>query len=275
MPVGHPLWIELQCKRWMLHDAHRWLKPTYEPEARPAPPPPGDEDYERELAMVQREHLKCKWLFAEYKLNRTRQDLVAKGYDPNRPRIPASNPGGGRWTDDGGASDQHRVRLAGNIPTDDTPEFPQNKPSDPDQKNAAIKTAARLLAKYGGPLGKIVGGAYWLFEYEADIKANLDPPKSLEALKDDVSKREAGYHVHHIVEQTSAERDGYPRTMIDERDNLVRIPAMKHREITGWYQTRNEDFGYLSPRDYLKGKSWEERRRVGLSALMRFGVLEP
>lgn len=75
--------------------------------------------------------------------------------------------------------------------------------------------------------------------------------------------------------QTSAERDGYPRDMIDARDNLVRIPKFKHEEISAWYQTKNREFGGLSPRDYLRGKLWEERRSVGLRALVDHGVLKP
>ena len=36
MHVDHPAWEEHQRKRWMRHDAHRWLKPTYEPKAKSA-----------------------------------------------------------------------------------------------------------------------------------------------------------------------------------------------------------------------------------------------
>jgi len=36
-----------------------------------------------------------------------------------------------------------------------------------------------------------------------------------------------------------------------------------------------DKFGGLSPREYLRGKSWTERRRVGLDALTEFGVLKP
>ena len=50
---------------------------------------------------------------------------------------------------------------------------------------------------------------------------------------------------------------------------------MKHREITGWFMTPNKSFGKLSPREYLRGKSWEERRKVGLDALIDAGVLIP
>jgi hypothetical protein len=34
------------------------------------------------------------------------------------------------------------------------------------------------------------------------------------------------------------------------------------------------DYGGLSPRDYLRGKSWEEQYEIGLKALRRFGVLK-
>jgi hypothetical protein len=63
--------------------------------------------------------------------------------------------------------------------------------------------------------------------------------------------------------------------MIDDPDNLVRIPALKHRDITSWFQTKNDDFGGLSPREYLRGKAWEERRQFGLKALVDAGVLKP
>jgi hypothetical protein len=63
--------------------------------------------------------------------------------------------------------------------------------------------------------------------------------------------------------------------LINGPDNLVRIPTLKHWEITGWYMTKNENFGGLSPREYLRDKDWAERRRVGLFALIDKGVLEP
>jgi hypothetical protein len=79
----------------------------------------------------------------------------------------------------------------------------------------------------------------------------------------------------HIVEQTAAERFGFVRGQVNDPENLVRVPRLKHYEITGWYMDRNDDFGNLSPRDYLSDKSWEERRRVGLDAEVRFRVLKP
>jgi hypothetical protein len=37
----------------------------------------------------------------------------------------------------------------------------------------------------------------------------------------------------------------------------------------------NDAYGGVSPREYLRGKDWEERRKVGLDALIDAGVLEP
>jgi hypothetical protein len=72
----------------------------------------------------------------------------------------------------------------------------------------------------------------------------------------------------------SAEQAGYPRSRIDDPDNLVLIPARKHREITSWFQMNQKELGGMSPRDYLRNKSWNERRRIGLGAMIDHGVLK-
>ncbi|MGB6175504.1 MAG: hypothetical protein WBF43_03990, partial [Methylocella sp.] len=82
--------------------------------------------------------------------------------------------------------------------------------------------------------------------------------------------------VHHIVEKTPARNDKkIPDALIDGPDNLVRVPRLKHWEITGWFMSPNERYNDLSPREYLRGKSREERRKVGLKALIEAGVLKP
>jgi len=90
-----------------------------------------------------------------------------------------------------------------------------------------------------------------------------------------VATPERGYDIHHIVEQTPASRDGYSRILIDREDDLVRVPTLKHWQINAWFQRPNDEFGGLSPRDYLRNKDWHERRRVGLDALILHGVLAP
>ena len=93
----------------------------------------------------------------------------------------------------------------------------------------------------------------------------------MEELHDAVSPTsKAGYQDHHIVEQTSARARGYSEDLIEGRDNVVRIPTMKHEDINGWYQRPNREYENMSPREYLRDKGWDERRG-GLDALKRHG----
>jgi hypothetical protein len=62
---------------------------------------------------------------------------------------------------------------------------------------------------------------------------------------------------------------------IDAPGNRVRIPILKHYEITEWYKKPNKRYGGRSPRQYLTDKRPEQHERVGREALIRFGVLKP
>jgi hypothetical protein len=115
----------------------------------------------------------------------------------------------------------------------------------------------------------------WLQGRRDLIATYRDEPKTLEELQQAVQEPKPGYDIHHIVEQTLAERFGFTRSAVNDPENLVRVPRLRHYEITGWYGTESEEFGRVSPREYLSDKSWEERRRVGLDALVRFKVLKP
>jgi hypothetical protein len=116
-----------------------------------------------------------------------------------------------------------------------------------------------------------VEAATWAAPY---INSYFDGPKTLEELQAGTKNPQTGYDIHHIVEQTPAEKAGYPRSQIDGDDNLARIPTLKHWQLNGWYMTRNKAYGGLSPRQYLKGKDWTTRRKVGLDGLKEIGVLK-
>jgi hypothetical protein len=135
--------------------------------------------------------------------------------------------------------------------------------------------AARFLPPgmdpaYTGTMNNVA----WLRDYRDVIQASRDAPKSLEELQQAVNDPKPGYDVHHIVEQTAAERFGFTRSDIEHPENLVRIPRLQHYRITGWYMRENEEFDGLSPRAYLQDKDWGERYRVGLRALKKFEVLK-
>lgn len=94
----------------------------------------------------------------------------------------------------------------------------------------------------------------WIRDEIANIWSSLDKPKSLEELQRAVDEPADGYQIHHIVEQTPARDENFPDALIDGPDNLVRIPTLKHRDISGWYSTPIKEFGWLSPRDYLRAR---------------------
>jgi hypothetical protein len=131
----------------------------------------------------------------------------------------------------------------------------------------------------GGPVGDFLlaaEAAYWAYKAYPYIKSYFDPPKTLEELR---QNEKPGYDDHHIVERWS-KNDGIPESKIESPDNIVPIPKLKHWEINKWLDTPNEELKddnevALTPRQFLKGKSWEERYNFGLKVLRDFGVLKP
>jgi hypothetical protein len=156
--------------------------------------------------------------------------------------------------------------------TEPPPTIPQQRPPTTRERNDAAREIAKWLARN---LGRVIEGVAWLDEFEESIQAYLDPPNTLKELQEAASTSKKGHDIHHIVEQASAEQDKFPRSMIDGPENRVRIPRYKHWEINAWYGRRSETFGNQSPRDYLRGKDWDERIRVGMQALIKYGVLKP
>jgi hypothetical protein len=169
---------------------------------------------------------------------------------------------------------QARLReLAAPLP----PIIPRERPPTASERNDVARATARWLAQrwLAQEQRHVVEGADWFSEYEPSVQAYLDSPKTLQELQHAVSAPKPGYDIHHIVEKTSAEQDGFPKLMINAPENLVRIPRFKHWEITGWHMTKNDAYKGLSPRDYLRGKAWADRIGVGLDALILHGVLRP
>lgn len=234
--------------------------------------------------------------------------LRKRGFNFDEPRVPAGSPYGGQWTAEGGGSPSATPRAVLSDATPDNnwipgaqyaandppgighnqgpplgepPEIPPQLPSTKQAVNAFLKAAAYWLAEAGlagEPVGDFIlalQAVRWLSNYLPYVYSYLDPPKTLEELQQDASSPQVGYNIHHVVEQTSAAQDGFPRSMIDAPENLVCVSTFVHWQINAWYSTPNENFGGLSPRNYLRGRSWDERWQVGIIALRLFGVLAP
>ena len=172
-------------------------------------------------------------------------------------------------------------------------EIPDEPPETTQQINRILRSVATWLSQALAALGPlfeldprvriilaVLEATLWLAEYLPKIFSYLDPPKTLEELQNAAARgSRLGYERHHIVEvlrnpenpESNAKR--FP-DQIDSRENLVRIPYWKHVEIGSWYSKPNKKYGRMSPRDFLRGKSWDEQYGVGIETLRDFGVLK-
>jgi hypothetical protein len=166
-------------------------------------------------------------------------------------------------------------------PPEDPPPLPDKPPATVKARNQLVKRVVKWIA---GALARrapahirvfvdAIKAVNWLADHYPEIQSYFDAPKSLDELRHSVDQPGEGYEIHHIVEKDSAAKDGFSWSRINGRDNLVRVPKLKHHQITGWFMKINKDFGYRSPRDYLRGRSWAERTKIGLDALRVYGVL--
>jgi hypothetical protein len=219
------------------------------------------------------------------------------GFDPDQPRDEL-----GQWTDVGGGASVYdsdsadsealdgylgdlestdfsdaRRRPPGLPPIETLNSIPGAQPKTQQERNYIAQEVARNVRLASEYLSEVATSTnHWLNEKYWEIRSFQDAPKSLGELHDGVFQADKrGYDVHHIVEQTPARNDGYADRIIDRADNLVLIPRYKHWEINSWFQTKDENLGGLTPRQYLQNKSWDERRYIGLKALRDVGVLKP
>jgi hypothetical protein len=116
------------------------------------------------------------------------------------------------------------------------------------------------------------------------IRASLDPPKTLVDLQTPPTQNVQGYELHHIVEQNPANIEKSPieifiekfgRNLIDSPSNLVWVPRLKHELITGYYNSLEpgNDQGRLH-REVVSAMDFAAQREAGLDAMRRFGVLK-
>lgn len=163
----------------------------------------------------------------------------------------------------------------------ESPEIPTERPAT----GGPLMTFIRAGAAWVGAMGRNAAAVDVFFgmlkqidETNAilnTIKSANDPPKSLEELQERVGlPTDSGYEDHHIVNQHAGNRSVFGDEAIDSPNNLARIPVLKHIEISRWYSSRSDRFGGLSPRDFLRDKSWDEQMQVGLDIMRAQGVLK-
>jgi hypothetical protein len=198
----------------------------------------------------------------------------------------------------GGGDQQPPTDAGGDEANSDRPTMeyrlpiPAERPARAKDRYAVVRQTARWL-RQASAIGALyapeprvkavllaIEGTAWLVEYLPEIRSYyLDGPKTLQELQDAVDDPQPGYEDHHIVEGQYGSRSDRSNALrfgarLESRENLVRIPKWSHIDISAWYSRKNEGFGGMSPRAYLRGRSWDEQYAVGLRALRDVGVLK-
>ena len=204
--------------------------------------------------------------------------LRKAGFRPDQPRVPGGNPDGGRWTDEGVSRSTIKDQFPLVLISDEDPpppRIPEEEPPTSRLRNRIAVAVAEFLYATNDAV-EIFELSNWLYEYaNTRIVAYLDEPKLLHELQEVVAHPRSGYEIRHLVEQTPARQDGFSEEQINSPENLVLIPTYRHWEITAWYAKKNDDFGGLSPREFLRGQRWEMRVSVAKMALKLHKVLKP
>ncbi|WP_170153135.1 hypothetical protein [Roseiarcus fermentans] len=122
----------------------------------------------------------------------------------------------------------------------------------------------------------------------AQLYANYAPPKTLEELRQPPQNNALGYERHHVVEQNPsnvAKEDDvcevffavnkFGREAIDDDNNLVFVPRLKHELITADYNRKPEGGQpFRRLRDYANTLDFDRQRQIGLEELREYGVLK-
>ena len=113
----------------------------------------------------------------------------------------------------------------------------------------------------------------------AQLKAALQPAKTLEELQQDPVENVLGYEQHHIVEQnpdnlTKIVIAKFGQERLDDPSNLVWLSRFQHEDISAYYSSKPFGSGGPTVREIISVFGYEQQREVGLSVMRKFGVLK-
>jgi hypothetical protein len=132
-------------------------------------------------------------------------------------------------------------------------------------------------------IGRVVDSTSWMKDQVPNIVAEVDfyqgAPYDLQDLIDDAKgPSQPGWQDHHIVEQGPQNDDLSPeeKQLIDDPEDIVRVPRYTHQQLTNYYRNvdDNPPCNGLTPRQYLRGKSFEDRYQFGLNVLRKMGIIK-
>jgi len=96
--------------------------------------------------------------------------------------------------------------------------------------------------------------------------------ESFSALKRALGPAGPGQHWHHIVEQTPGNLDRFGAQSVHNTQNVVRLDAGVHQQISGYYSSIQPFTNGQTVRQWLGTQPFSEQAQFGLDTLRRFGV---
>jgi hypothetical protein len=117
-----------------------------------------------------------------------------------------------------------------------------------------------------------------------EIRAALDPPKTLAELQTPPTENVLGYDQHHNVNQNPANLAKSPVEILLEKfgqnrinapGNLFWIPRLKHRLISDYYSEKEPfDRRGRTRRAFISVFDFDTQYKIGLQIMRKFGVLK-
>ena len=77
---------------------------------------------------------------------------------------------------------------------------------------------------------------------------------------------------HHVVEQHAKNVEKFGPAAIHNTSNLIRVPRQLHREISGYYSSKQPFTDGKIIRDWLFTKSYDEQYQFGRRVLSERGI---
>lgn len=97
---------------------------------------------------------------------------------------------------------------------------------------------------------------------------------SFRAFKAAEGRAASGYEWHHIVEQRPGNIAKFGSEAIHSTENLLQVEAGVHRQISGFYSSKQFFSDGLRVREWLSNQSFEQQFTFGQRILRQFGVIE-
>jgi hypothetical protein len=153
-----------------------------------------------------------------------------------------------------------------------------------DAPQDGLRDALEILENSRGLVGVGAKAIRLLADAYPEVKAYLAPPRTLgemrrteefksfnsfDSYKSDMGPAKPGHELHHCVAQSS----GFAPNLIHTTQNILEIPYWRHIRISAYYNTKQAALGNLSPREWLKGRNFDEHEEFCWKTLRQFGAL--